>query len=173
MREFICQVMADYSIIVIFLHAVSAAIWLGAMVALWFINRKASSSMPVERRFSGRAELFKKFFLFLAPFIVMVFINSFFLSLGYRDAAIDADGFIIDQDKLNIYKYINIKGAIWIAMSMNMLFMLWIINKASCRLCKTQTANECMWLINLYLLPINIGLGIIEMYLGIFLGHSS
>lgn len=173
MREFIYQVMADYSFVVIFLHVISATVWLGAMVTLWFLNRKASSSILVERRFSGRAELFKKFFAFLSPFIIMVFLTSFFLSLGYRDAAFDADGFIIDSAKLSIYKYINIKGAIWIVMSMNMLFMLWIISKASCRLCKTQTANDCMWLINLYLLPINIILGSIEIYLGIFLGHSS
>lgn len=173
MREFIYQIMAEYSIQVIFLHATSAAIWVGAMVALWFINKKASSSTPLERRFSGRAELFKKFFIFLAPFVIIVFITSFFLSLGFRDAAIDIDGFIIDDEKLNIYKYINIKGGIWIVMSMNMLFMLWIIHKASCKLCVTQKANDCMWLINSYLLPINIALGCVEIYIGIFLGHSA
>ncbi len=172
MRDFIYEIMTDYTILVIFLHVLSAVIWVGGMIALWFFTKNENMQVPVERRLASRAALFKKFFIFLAPIIVVLFISSLFMALGYKDNAIDMDGFILDAHNLDIYKDINIKGSIWTIMTMNMILMAWILSKASCKLCKTQKSTDCMWLVSTYLLPINIILGVIEIYLGVFLRSS-
>ncbi len=172
MREFIYEAMTDYTLLIVFLHVLSAVVWVGGLVALLVLSRKAKSGVEIERRFAGRAALFKKLFTFLAPFVVLLFLTALFMALGYRDSAIDADGFVIDSSGFEIYKYINTKGILFLVMAMNMLFTIWIITKAECKLCKTQKANDCMWLINTYLLPINIILGTIAIYLGVVLRHT-
>lgn len=172
MRDFIYEVMTNYPTLVIFLHVLSAVIWVGGMVALWFFSKFLSKHPHNERRLGSRATFFKKFFLFLAPFVVILFVTSLFMALGYKDNAIDAYGFILDTHNFEIFKYINTKGSIWTIMTMNMLLMAWILSRASCKLCKTRKAADCMWLITAYLLPINIILGAIEIFIGVFLRSS-
>lgn len=172
MRDFIYTAITDYTVLIVFLHVLSAVVWVGGLVALLVLSRKAKKGVDIERRFSGRAALFKKLFTFLAPFVILLFITSLFMALGYRDSAIDPDGFVIDQTGFEIYKYINTKGTLFLVMAMNMIFTLWIITKAECKLCKIQRATDCMWLINTYLLPINIILGVVAIYLGVVLRHT-
>lgn len=171
MRDVIYQIMSDYPSLVIFLHVLSAAIWIGGMGALWFIANFWSKH-PNERRIGSRAALFKKYFIFLSPFIVVLFLTSLLMALGYKDNAVDENGFILDLHNFEIYKYINTKGSIWTIMTMNMIFMGWILSRASCKLCKVQKSMDCMWLLSKYLLPFNIVLGIIEIYLGVYLRNS-
>lgn len=172
MRELIYQIMTDYAGIVIFIHVLSAVVWVGGMVTLWFFAKFLSKHPHNERRLGSRAILFKKYFFFLSPFIIMVFLTSLLMALGYKDNAVDVNGFILDVHNFEMFKYINTKGSIWTIMTMNMVFMLWILSRASCKLCKVQKATDCMWLITTYLLPINILLGGIEVAIGVFLRSS-
>ena len=173
MREFIYATMAEYSAIVIFLHVLSAAVWLGGLVTLLVLSRKASSEVEQERRFAGRAALFKKLFKFLTPFVIMVALTAIFMALGYKESAMDAAGFVKDSTSFETYQYVNAKIIIYITMVIHMIFTIWIITKAECRLCKTRRATDCMWLVNTYLLPINIILGTIAIYLGVIIRHVS
>lgn len=172
MREMIYQIMSNYSGVVIFLHVMSAVIWVGGMTALWFIAKFWSKQPYNDRRTGSRATLFKKYFVFSAPFIIILFLTSLLMALGYKDSAVDANGFIIDFHNFEMYKYINTKGSIWTIMTMNMMFMYWILTRASCKLCKVDKATDCMWLLSTYLLPINIVLGLIEISIGVFLRNS-
>ncbi len=172
MRDFIYATMTDHATAIIFLHVLSAVIWVGGMAALWFFAKFLGKHPNNEQRLASRATLFKKFFLFLAPFVVLLFITSLFMALGYKDNAVDEFGFALDSRNLELYKYINTKGAIWTIMAMNMLFMAWILNRASCKLCHVKKATDCFWLITAYLLPINIILGAVEIYMGVFLRSS-
>lgn len=167
MREFIYAIMENYTNLVIFLHVLCAVVWVGGMVALQFLTRSASKDSPIERRFASRAALFKKFFIFLSPFVWLLLATSVFMGLGYRDNAIDTQGFIIDTSKFEAYQFINTKFTIWIVMVMNMILITWILKKASCRLCKPQKQSDCMWLVSTHLLPINIILGITAIYIGV------
>jgi len=171
MREFIYATMAEYSIFIVFLHVLSATIWLGGLVTLLVLSRKATKEVEQERRFAGRAALFKKLFKFLSPFVVLVAITAIFMALGYKDNAMDAEGFVKDANSFETYQYINAKIIIYLAMVIHMVFTIWIITKAECRLCKTRRATDCMWLINTYLLPINIILGMLAIYIGVIIRH--
>lgn len=172
MRDFIYSVMQDYSIFVIFAHVVGASVWVGGMIALWFLTRDDGVPVPMDRRATNRTQMYKKFFTFLSPFVILLFVTSIFMALGYRDNAIDANGFTLDFKNLEMYKLINTKGSIWTIMVMNMIFMIWILTKASCKLCKTKVRADCMWLVGKYLLPINIVLGLVGIFLGVFLRSS-
>lgn len=165
--------MTEYSIFIIFLHVLSSVVWLGGLVTLLVLSRKANSEVEQERRFAGRAALFKKLFKFLAPFVVMVAVTAIFMALGYKESAMDAEGFVRDTGSFETYQYINAKIIIYLAMVIHMVFTIWIITKAECRLCKTRRATDCMWLINRYLLPINIILGTVAIYLGVIIRHIS
>lgn len=173
MREIIYMVMQDYGLFVIFLHVVGASVWIGGLITLWFLTRDAgTTNIPVDRRAVSRTEMYKKFFKFLAPFIILLLITSIFMALGYKDNAIDANGFTMDFKNFETYKLINTKGSIWAIMVMNMGFMIWILTKASCKLCKTKVRADCMWLVGKYLLPINILLAFVGIFLGVFLRSS-
>lgn len=172
MRDFIYQIMTDYTNLVIFLHVVSAVMWVGGMMAILVITKTAHKTVSDERRLTGRAMLIKSYFKFLSPFITLSVITAIFMALGYKDNAIAEDGFIIDFKSMEIYKYITLKGSIWGAMVMNMLLMLWIISKAEKADCKIQKAADCMWLVNTYLLPINILMGMAAIYIGVAIRHA-
>lgn len=172
MRDIIYQIMTDYTNQVIFLHVVSAVMWVGGMMAILIITKTAHKSVSDERRLAGRATLIKSYFKFLIPFILLLVFSATVMALGYKDNAIGNDGFIIDNSSFEIYKYITLKGSVWGAMVMNMLLMVWIISMAEKNGCTAQKASDCMWLVNTYLLPINIGLGIFAIYIGVSIRHA-
>lgn len=172
MRDIIYQVMTDYTNFVIFTHVVSAVMWVGGMMAILVITKTAHQSVSDERRLTGRATLIKSYFKFLSIFIFLSLISALFMALGYQDNAIAADGFIIDNQSFEIYKYVTLKGSIWGAMLMNMFLMVWIISKAEADGCKLQKAADCMWMVNTYLLPLNILLGLAAIYIGVSIRHA-
>ncbi len=172
MRDFIYQLMTDYTNQVIFLHVISAVMWVGGMMAILVITKTAHKTVSDSRRLTGRAALIKSYFRFLIPFILLSVLTALLMALGYKDNAIGDDGFIIDNQSFEIYKYITLKGSIWGAMVMNMFLMLWIVSKAEADGCKLQKATDCMWLVNTYLLPINIILGLAAIYIGVSIRHA-
>lgn len=172
MRDFIYQIMTDYSTLVIFLHVLSSVVWVGGMIALWFFAKFLSKHPFNERRLGSRATFFKKYFVFLAPFIAVLLVTSVLMLLGYKENAVDMYGFTLDAHNFVIYKFMNTKGSIWAIMTLNMILMGWILSRASCKLCKTRKAADCMWLITTYLLPVNIILGSIGIFLGVYLRSS-
>ena len=172
MRDFIYELMTDYTAEIIFIHVVSAVIWVGGLMAVFIITRHAKASVSAERRLSGRAKIIKNYFKFLIPFIVLLFVSSVFMALGYRDSAYAADGFVLDMDGREMYDYIMLKGAIWFAMVFSMIFMFWIVTIAEKSSCNPQKAMDCMWLVNTYILPINIILGCIAIYMGVSIRHE-
>lgn len=172
MRDFIYQVMTDYTNIIIFVHVVSAVLWVGGMMALLVITKTAHKTVSEEQRLTGRANLIRGYFRFLTPFIVLSLVSALFMALGYRDNALDSDGFILDFHSHEIYKYITMKGSIWIAMVMNMFLMVWIIKKAENDGCTVQKATDCMWLVTTHLLPLNIVMGLGAIYIGVAIRHA-
>ncbi|MDQ7044687.1 MAG: hypothetical protein Q9M32_02050 [Sulfurimonas sp.] len=172
MRDFIYIIMTDYTNQVIFLHVISAVMWVGGMMAILLITKTAHKTVSDERRLTGRARLIKSYFKFLIPFILLSVITAIFMALGYKDNAYADDGFVLDMRSMEIYKYITMKGSIWGAMVLNMILMVWVISKAEKADCKLQKAADCMWLVNTYLLPLNIILGLIAIYIGVSIRHA-
>ena len=169
MRDFIYQLITDYPTTIIFIHVFSAMVWEGGMIALWFIGYKTSKELAIEERYSDRVAVVKKYFLFLSPFIIILFVTAIFFALGYKDNAYDFDGFVLDMNNADMYKLINANGSVFAVMVLNMFLILYTLTRTGTDRYKGNRAADSIWLVNTFLLPLNIILGAVGTYMGAFL----
>jgi hypothetical protein len=96
------------------------------------------------------------------------------VGLGFRDAAVDANGNVIDEYSMHIYNLVHVKEVIWMIMAGNLSLMILLRNKAQKLLDKGNSAGakKALGLIGKYMVPINIALGVIAIYLGVTLRHA-
>ncbi len=169
MRDLIYGVMTDYPTAVIFLHGMSAVIWIGGLIALWYISYFTSEELSVEGRFENRASVIKRFFIFLYPSVFISLVTALFMAFGYLDNAYDPDGFIVDMGNVAAFKLIKLKGSIWGALVFDMLLIAYTIRNIKCGRATDKAATDCMWLVHTYLLPAGILLGTVNIFIGAFL----
>jgi len=165
-RDFIYSVMTDYPTLVIFLHVMSAVIWIGGLIALWFVSQKADEDIAI---YETRAEFIRKYFLFLVPVVVVTFSTAMIMGFGYLDNAYDPDGFIVDMKNVDAFKLIKLKGSIFGAIVLDMMLMVYTIRNVKCGRASLRASHECLWLIHKYLLPIAIVLGTVNIFIGAYL----
>ena len=169
MRDFIYQLMTDYPTTIIFVHVFSAMVWEGGMIALWFIGYNTSKELSIQDRYADRVAVVKKYFLFLTPFIIILFVTAIFFALGYKDNAYDFDGFVLDMNNADMYKLINANGSVFAVMVLNMFLILYTLTRTGTDRYKGNRAADSIWLVNTFLLPLNIFLGAVGTYMGAFL----
>jgi len=178
MSDAIYYLMSNFPNQIIFLHVFSAVIWVGGMVAARYGRVKPLRSLTRSDEYLHETARYVRFFKIMTPFVILLFVTSIIMALGYKDNAYDTDGFIISNDAVALYKMIHTKGGIWTIMAMNMGLMAWINYKASKSFDSCDSMNECrkcqnaLWIIYNYLMPLNIILGTIEIMLGVVLRHS-
>jgi len=171
-------VMDNFSSQIIFLHVFSAVVWLGGMISARYGRVKPLRQLREPEEYIHETKRYTRFFKMMFPFIILLFITSLLMALGYRDSAYDAEGFIISEEGLQMYKMVHTKGGIWTVMAMNMALMAWINVKASANFTSCSNMKECkrckeaLQIIFNYLMPLNIILGTVEIMLGVFLRHS-
>jgi len=178
MSDTIYYLMANFTNQIIFLHVFSAVIWVGSMVSARYGRVKPLRSLSQPEEFIFETKRYTRFFKMMTPFIVLLFITSIMMAQGYKDSAYDADGFILSDKAVSLYKMIHTKGGIWTVMAMNMALMSWINYKASKSFTSCSNIKECkkckeaLEIIFNYLMPVNIILGTIEIMLGVVLRHA-
>jgi len=177
MKEFIYEIFADYRTQVIFLHVISAVVWVGGMVAMRFAAHQAIQEIEnpmhrIERALHG----LKRLFWIVTPFVIILIITAVIMAvgLGFREAAVDADHNVIDAAAMFLYNIVHVKEAIWMIMSANLALMMFIRNRAEKYLNMGDAlgARAKLGLIAKYMVPLNIVLGIIAIYLGVFLRNA-
>lgn len=168
-RDLVYTLMTDYPTLVIFLHAISAVVWVGGLVAMSFISYNTSQELSIEGRFENRSSVIRSYFLFLSPFITISLITALLMAFGYLDNAYDPDGFIVDMHNVDAFKLIKLKGSIWGVMVLDMFLILYTIRNVKCGRSSDKASTDCMWLVNTYLIPIAIFLGTINIFIGAFL----
>jgi uncharacterized membrane protein len=114
-----------------------------------------------------------KFFHIVIPFILLLIITAVLMAvgLGFRNAAVDEAGNIISQMHYDRYQIVHIKEVVWMIMTANFSWMYFKRRKAQ-KLFDAGNlpeAKDAAALIPKYLLPINIGLGILALWLGLTL----
>lgn len=170
--------MSTYANQVIFLHVLSAVVWLGAMISARYGRVKPLRKLITPEEYIYETERYKRFFKLMFPFIVLLFLTSVLMALGYKDNAIDPEGFMTTETAVDMYKMIHTKGAIWTVMAMNVGLMAWINAKAAKSFDVCSNMKECircknaLWIIYNYLMPLNIILGTVEIMLGVILQSS-
>jgi len=177
MKEFLIELFADYRTQIVFLHVLSAVVWVGGMIAMKFAAHP--SFMEIEspmHRLARISHALKRLFIIVSPFVVILIITAVIMSvgLGFRAAAVDANGMVLDTYAMHIYNIVHVKESIWMIMAANLLVMMRIRYKAQKLLDmgNTPAAKKRLNLIGKYLVPINIILGIIAIYLGVTLRNA-
>jgi uncharacterized membrane protein len=177
MKDFLIQIFADYRTPIVFFHVLSAVVWVGGMIAMKYAANP--SFMQIEsplHRLERISQALKRLFYIVSPFVIILIITAVIMAvgLGFRAAAVDANGHIIDANAMHIYNFVHTKEVIWMVMSGNLALMMFFRVKAQKLLDKGDTsgAKKFLGLIGKYMVPLNIVLGIVAIYLGVTLRNA-
>ncbi|MEN4053738.1 MULTISPECIES: hypothetical protein [Sulfurimonas] len=177
MKEYMIELFADYRTQIVFLHVLSAVVWVGGMIAMRFAAHH--SFVQIEsplHRLERISQALKRLFTIVSPFVILLIITAVIMAvgLGFRSAAVDTNGNVIDEYAMHIYNLVHVKEVIWMIMATNLTAMILRRNKAQKLLDKGDTAGakKALELIGKYMVPVNIVLGIIAIYLGVTLRNA-
>ena len=177
MKDFMIQLFAEYKNIIIFLHVISAVVWVGGMVAMRFAAHH--SFMQIEsplHRLERISHALKRLFMIVSPFVIVLIITAVIMAvgLGFRAAAVDANGNVIDEYAMYLYNLVHLKEVIWMIMAANLGAMIWRRNKAQKMLDAGDStgAKNALGLIGKYMVPLNIVLGIVAIFVGVTLRNG-
>ena len=105
--------------IIVFLHVISAVIWVGGMIAMRFAAHFSFQELEPAQRLPRTAQALGNLFKIVAPFVVILIATAVLMAVGwgFRAAAVDANGNIIDDVAYGIYQLVHVKEAIWMVMA--------------------------------------------------------
>ena len=174
MKSAMVGLFGTYAHEIVFLHVVSAIIWVGGMIAIRFAVHPSLQMIEDPKVKLGRTlAITGKFFHLVIPFIILLILTAVVMAvgLGFRIAAVDEAGNIISQTAYDLYQIVHIKEVVWMVMTANFSWMYFKRRKAQ-KLFDAgdlPAAKAAVALIPKYLLPINIALGILALWLGLTL----
>lgn len=162
--------------LLVFLHVVSAVVWVGGMIAMRFAAHYSFQELEPAERLPRTAQALGNLFRIVAPFIVILIVTAVLMAVGwgFRAAAVDAESKIIDEAAFLVYQLVHLKEAIWLVMVINYGYMVWRLVKAKkfLALGDMPAAKAMLGMIGKYLVPLNIFLGLVAIYLGVTLRYS-
>ncbi len=167
----------NYSTEIVFLHILSAVVWVGGMIAMRYAayNSFVEIENPLHR-LERISYALKRLFIIVTPFVITLIITAVIMavSLGFRAAAVDENGNVISEYAMHIYNIVHIKEVIWMIMTANLALMAYKRSSADKLLVKGDSAGaaSALGLIGKYMVPLNIILGIIAIYLGVTLRNA-
>lgn len=166
----------EYSTLIVFLHVISAVVWVGGMIAMRFAAHYSFMQLEPPVRLARTAQALKNLFTIVTPFVILLIITAVLMAVGwgFRAAAVDADGNIIDRAAFDLYQWVHVKEGIWTLMTLNLGAMIWRRNQAQKKIDAGDfaAAKPLLGMIGKYMVPVNIVLGIIAIYLGVTLRYS-
>ena len=150
----------NFSSIIVFLHVISAVIWVGGMIAIRFAVHYSIQNIEDPKVKLGRTlENLKRFFNIVIPTIITLLITAIIMiiALGFKGTA--------------LYNIVIAKEIIWTIMLIIFITIYMKRNKAQKAFDSGDFANTKKQLIPIatYFIPINIVLGLIAIFLGITL----
>ncbi len=150
----------NFSSLIVFLHVISAVLWVGGMIAIRFavhysIQNIAEPKIKIERTL----ENLKRFFNMVIPAILILLITAIIMiiALGFKGTP--------------LYSFVIAKEAIWTIMTIIFITIYIKRNKAEKAFIEGDflSAKNNLAPIAKYYIPINIILGIVAIYLGVTL----
>jgi len=177
LKEFLVQLFADYRLTIIFLHVISAVVWVGGMIAIRFaVHQSCAMITDPKIKMERAAHTLKRLFTIVTPFAIILIITAVIMAvgLGFRAAAMDAMGNVIDDYAMSLYNTVHIKEAIWMIMAINLGVMIYRRGQAQKALEdeNLERAKAMLTPIAQYLVPLNIVLGITAIFMGVVLRNA-
>lgn len=150
----------NYSSIIIFLHVISAVIWVGGMIAIRFAVHYSMQNIENPKiKLERTLENLKRFFSLVIPAILTLLITAIIMIIG--------SGF----KESTLYSLVIVKELIWSLMTIIFIIIYIKRNKAQKSFLNEDmntTKNNLIPIAN-YFIPINILLGIVAIFIGVLL----
>ena len=160
MKETIINLFNDYSTLIVFLHVLSAIIWVGGMIALRYaVHYTMQSIEKPQVKQKLILEYLQRFFNIVRPMIGLLVVTAGIMAIGL--------GF----KGTPLYTIVHIKEAIWTIMTVVFIIIYLKRNTAQMYFDANdfKSTKETLEIIAKYLIPLNIALGLVALYLGITL----
>jgi len=153
----------EYKAIIIFLHIISAVIWIGGMIAMRYAAHP--SFMEIEspaKRLERISDALKRLFNIVLIFIFILAGTGAVLTIGYQ----------LKYTEYHIYTHI--KEGIWSVMAINYFIMMQRRKKADKAILEGNFvfAKNQLELIGKFMVPLNIALGIVAIAIGAYLASN-
>jgi uncharacterized membrane protein len=152
------QIFAEYGTLIIFLHVISAVIWVGGMIAVRIAVHPAMQMIATpEVRISRSLNIMGNLFNLVIPFIIILVVTGIILVLAKGGSGLT-----------------HFKEGIWLFMFLNFVAMYFRRRKAEALSRKGKEADvaeakKIAGLLSKYMIPVNIVLGIVAIYAGVML----
>jgi uncharacterized membrane protein len=160
MRETISELFNNFAGLIIFLHVLSAIIWVGGMITIKFaVHNSIADIEKQEIKLNIVLKYLKNFFMIVTPAIALLIVTAVFMTIGFN----------FKGTPLN--PIVHAKEALWLIMTALFIFISLKRGKAQMYFDAKdyKSAKETLALLSTFLIPANIILGIITLYLGITL----
>jgi len=154
---------SEYKTIIVFLHVISAVVWVGGMIAIKFAAHP--SFMQIEspaHRLERIAHTLKRLFTIVVPFVIILLVTAVIMIKGYS----------LSQSEFSMMSHA--KEGIWAVMAINLFVMIQRRNRAVKLLSEGDMvgAKFSLELIGKYMVPLNITLGVVAIFLGTTLSSN-
>ncbi len=150
----------QYAPFIVFIHVLSAIVWIGGMIAIRLTVHPSLQTIENPQIKLGKTlEIMKRLLNLVIPMIIALIITAVLLIIG--------EGL----KETELYSIVLVKEGIWIVMTI-IFTIIYIKRYQAEKLFKQKefaSAKESLKLIPNTLLPINISLGLIALYLGVTL----
>jgi len=148
------------STIIVFLHVISAVIWVGGMIAIRFAVHYSMQDIQSSDIKLGRIlDLLRRYFSMVIPSIAILLITAIIMAvaLGFRGT--------------ELYSMVILKEVIWTIMTFVFVMIYLKRNKAQSYFDTKdfKSAKETLAPLAKWMIPLNIVLGIVAIYLGVTL----
>ena len=159
MKELIVDFFAANANIILFIHVLSAIVWVGGMIAIRFAVHPALQHIEnTEVRLARTLELLENFFILVIPMIVLSVVTAGLMAigLGFRQTG----GFM--------YGMVHFKEAIWTIMTILFTIIYIRRNRAERAFLSGDIDEVIKHLapISKFFIPANIFLGLIALFVG-------
>ena len=148
------------SAVIVFLHIISAVIWVGGMIAIRFsVHYSIQDIQSPEIKLGRTLDFLKRFFNMVIPSILLLLITAIIMiiALGFKGT--------------DLYSVVILKESIWTIMVVVFVIIYIKRNKAQRFFDRKdfKSAKETLAPLAKWMIPLNIILGLIAIYLGITL----
>jgi uncharacterized membrane protein len=154
------EVFVSNAKLIVFLHILSAIIWVGGMILMRFsLHQVVSSLDSVETKLKISLNVMKRFFYIVIVSILLLLITSIFMSIGFGLSSSE------------VSHLAHIKEAVWTIMTINFIVIFFKRERANRLFSENRFKESAVVLkpISAWMIPLNIALGLGALYLGITL----
>ncbi|MDA7817148.1 hypothetical protein N9A28_03040 [Sulfurimonas sp.] len=151
------DIFLDNRVVIVFLHVISAVVWVGGMIVMRYAAHQSFAEIESpEKRLERMAHALKRLFIIVFPFVIILIVTAVFMLLGY------------DIKNTEYRSLAHAKEGIWTVMFIALIVMILRRNKGAKLLAAGDTlgAKAQLEVIGKYMVPLNIILGVVAIFLG-------